>query len=72
MATASAASARTARGRVSGRALPPCRGGALRYIDNVGVAEFVALADRYADQGALYRPTEKLREMARNGQTFFA
>jgi len=59
-------------GLVYGIGFPPFHGGALRYIDNVGVAEFVALADRYADQGALYRPTEKLREMARNGQTFFA
>ena len=42
-----------------------------RYIDSVGVAEFVALADKYADLGALYQPTEKLREMAKNGQTFF-
>ena len=34
-------------------------------------AEFVALADKYADQGALYHPTAKLREMAKNGQSFF-
>ena len=40
-------------------------------IDSIGVAEFVALADKYADLGALYHPTEKLREMAKNGQTFF-
>jgi 3-hydroxyacyl-CoA dehydrogenase/enoyl-CoA hydratase/3-hydroxybutyryl-CoA epimerase/enoyl-CoA isomerase len=58
-------------GLVYGIGFPPFRGGALRYIDSLGVAEFVALADQYADLGPLYHPTEKLREMARNGQTFF-
>jgi len=58
-------------GLIYGIGFPPFRGGALRYIDSVGVAEFVALADKYADLGALYQPTEKLREMAKNGQTFF-
>ncbi len=58
-------------GLIYGIGFPPFRGGALRYIDSIGVAEFVALADRYADQGAMYQPTEKLREMAKNGQSFF-
>jgi 3-hydroxyacyl-CoA dehydrogenase/enoyl-CoA hydratase/3-hydroxybutyryl-CoA epimerase/enoyl-CoA isomerase len=58
-------------GLIYGIGFPPFRGGALRYVDNVGVAEFVALADKYADLGALYFPTEKLREMAKNGQKFF-
>ncbi|MBF7143346.1 MULTISPECIES: fatty acid oxidation complex subunit alpha FadB [Pseudomonas] len=58
-------------GLVYGIGFPPFRGGALRYIDAVGVAEFVAMADRYADLGPLYQPTEKLREMARTGQRFF-
>lgn len=58
-------------GLIYGIGFPPFRGGALRYIDSMGVAEFVALADRYAELGALYQPTEKLREMAKNGQSFF-
>ena len=58
-------------GLIYGIGFPPFRGGALRYIDSVGVAAFVALADKYADLGALYFPTEKLREMAKNGQKFF-
>ena len=44
---------------ILGMGFPPFRGGALRYIDTVGVAEFVALADKYAELGALYHPTEK-------------
>ncbi|MDP3845473.1 MAG: fatty acid oxidation complex subunit alpha FadB [Pseudomonas sp.] len=58
-------------GLIYGIGFPPFRGGALRYVDSIGVAEFVALADKYADLGALYFPTEKLREMAKNGQKFF-
>lgn len=58
-------------GLIYGIGFPPFRGGALRYIDTVGVAEFVALADKYADLGPLYTPTAKLREMAANGQKFF-
>ena len=58
-------------GLIYGIGFPPFRGGALRYIDSIGVAEFVALADKYADLGALYTPTAKLREMAANGQKFF-
>ncbi|MBF8781111.1 fatty acid oxidation complex subunit alpha FadB [Pseudomonas fulva] len=58
-------------GLVYGIGFPPFRGGALRYIDSIGVAEFVELADRYADLGPLYQPTEKLRAMARDGQRFF-
>ena len=58
-------------GLIYGIGFPPFRGGALRYIDSIGVAEFVALADKYADLGALYTPTDKLREMAAKGQKFF-
>ena len=58
-------------GLVYGIGFPPFRGGALRYIDTIGVAEFVAITDKYAEFGAMYAPTEKLREMAKNGQKFF-
>ncbi|MGV8604832.1 fatty acid oxidation complex subunit alpha FadB, partial [Pseudomonas aeruginosa] len=58
-------------GQIYGIGFPPFRGGALRYIDSLGVAQFVALADKYAELGALYHPTAKLREMAQNGQKFF-
>ena len=58
---------------VYGIGFPPFRGGALRYIDAMGVAEFVALADRLADGlGPLYAPTEKLRQMAQNNQRFYS
>lgn len=58
-------------GLIYGIGFPPFHGGALRYIDTLGVANFVALADRYAAQGPLYQPTAKLRDMAAAGQSFY-
>ena len=57
---------------VYGIGFPPFRGGALHYIQDMGVAEFVARADKYAELGELYKATDKLREMAANGEEFFA
>ncbi|WP_067518113.1 fatty acid oxidation complex subunit alpha FadB [Endozoicomonas ascidiicola] len=56
---------------IMGIGFPLFRGGALKYIDTMGVAEFVALADKYAEISPLYAPTDRLREMARNGETFY-
>ena len=61
---------------IYGVGFPPFRGGALHYIDDVGVDKFVARADELAasagPQSAMYQATEKLREMAAGGDTFFA
>ena len=60
---------------IYGIGFPPFRGGALHYIDDVGIDKFVARADELAAAAgplkAMYLPTEKLREMAANGDTFF-
>lgn len=56
---------------VFGVGFPPFRGGALRYIDTVGLANFVALADKYKDISPLYHVTDKMREMAANGESYF-
>ncbi|WP_069385135.1 fatty acid oxidation complex subunit alpha FadB [Halomonas caseinilytica] len=57
---------------IYGIGFPPFRGGALRYIDAMGLEAFVVQADELAAElGALYAPTEKLREMARNGERFY-
>ncbi|MCP5161756.1 MAG: fatty acid oxidation complex subunit alpha FadB [Hahellaceae bacterium] len=58
-------------GLIFGIGFPPFRGGALRYIDSIGLAEFCAMADKYADLGALYHPTAGMREMAAAGKKFF-
>lgn len=58
---------------IYGIGFPPFRGGALRYIDAMGVAEFVAVAERLSDElGALYAPTSRLKEMAANGEQFYS
>ncbi|MCA1769076.1 MAG: fatty acid oxidation complex subunit alpha FadB, partial [Halomonas sp.] len=57
---------------IYGIGFPPFRGGALRYIDAMGVDAFVKLADGLAEElGPLYAPTEKLREMAKAGEVFY-
>jgi 3-hydroxyacyl-CoA dehydrogenase / enoyl-CoA hydratase / 3-hydroxybutyryl-CoA epimerase / enoyl-CoA isomerase len=59
-------------GLILGIGFPPFRGGALRYIDQTGVAEFCVLADRYAALAPIYQPTENLRKMAAEQRKFFS
>lgn len=56
---------------IYGLGFPPFRGGPLRYIDTLGVAEFVAIADKYAQHGGLFKVTDKLRAMAADGTRFY-
>jgi len=56
---------------IYGIGFPPFRGGACRYLDQMGVANFVALADKYASFGKLYEPPKLLRDMASSGKKFF-
>ncbi len=60
---------------IYGIGFPPFRGGALHYVDDIGIANFVARADEVAKNAgslsAMYEPTEKLREMAASGGAFF-
>ncbi len=60
---------------IYGIGFPLFRGGVLHYIDDYGIDKFVARADEIAEAAgplrAMYQPTEKLREMAANGDAFF-
>ncbi|MCK0746361.1 fatty acid oxidation complex subunit alpha FadB [Chromohalobacter nigrandesensis] len=57
---------------IYGIGFPPFRGGALRYIDALGVDAFVAQAEALAEElGPLYRPTQRLRDMAAKGERFY-
>ncbi|WP_210397442.1 fatty acid oxidation complex subunit alpha FadB [Motiliproteus sediminis] len=58
-------------GLIYGIGFPPFRGGALRYVDAQGLAAFCDLADQFADLGKLYQPTEAMRAMASNNQSFY-
>jgi 3-hydroxyacyl-CoA dehydrogenase/enoyl-CoA hydratase/3-hydroxybutyryl-CoA epimerase/enoyl-CoA isomerase len=61
---------------IYGIGFPPFRGGALHYIDDIGIDKFVTRADELAAAAgplkAMYLPTDKLREMAAKGDAFFA
>ncbi|MCC5825976.1 fatty acid oxidation complex subunit alpha FadB [Alkalimonas sp.] len=58
-------------GLIYGLGFPPFRGGPLRYVDTIGLANFVSLADKYAHLGEIYQVTDKTRAMAADGQRFF-
>jgi 3-hydroxyacyl-CoA dehydrogenase/enoyl-CoA hydratase/3-hydroxybutyryl-CoA epimerase/enoyl-CoA isomerase len=56
---------------IYGIGFPPFRGGACRYLDQTGIAEFVALCDKYASLGKAYEAPKLLRDMAAGGKKFF-
>ncbi len=58
-------------GLIYGLGFPPFRGGAFRYVDSIGVAAFVEKTKHYSTYGKLYEPTEQLREMAQNNQSYY-
>lgn len=57
---------------VYGIGFPPFHGGVFRYLDTMGLDAYVALADRFAHLGEMYQVTDKLREMAANGERFYS
>jgi 3-hydroxyacyl-CoA dehydrogenase/enoyl-CoA hydratase/3-hydroxybutyryl-CoA epimerase/enoyl-CoA isomerase len=58
-------------GLVYGVGFPAFRGGALHHVDKIGLAKFCEFADKFKELGPLYHPTEKMREMAKTGATFY-
>lgn len=56
---------------IYGIGFPPFRGGAFRYLDQVGLANFVATADKYADLGAIYQVSDLTRQWAEQGRKFY-
>ncbi|KAF7785460.1 3-hydroxyacyl-CoA dehydrogenase / enoyl-CoA hydratase / 3-hydroxybutyryl-CoA epimerase / enoyl-CoA isomerase [Pseudoalteromonas rubra] len=56
---------------IYGIGFPPFRGGAFRYLDQLGLAEFVKIADKYAQLGEIYQVSEQTREWAAAGKVFY-
>ncbi|MEW5248498.1 fatty acid oxidation complex subunit alpha FadB [Microbulbifer discodermiae] len=56
---------------IYGIGFPPFRGGIFAWLDSIGLDEFLRMADKYAELGELYRPTERMREMAASGKTYY-
>jgi 3-hydroxyacyl-CoA dehydrogenase / enoyl-CoA hydratase / 3-hydroxybutyryl-CoA epimerase len=51
---------------------PPYLGGTLSFVDTIGIKAFVAEADRLASlYGERFKPTQKLREMAKQNKGFY-
>ena len=55
-----------------GLGFPPFKGGIFRFIETMGLANFVALADKYADLGPVYQISDGVREMAASNKSYFA
>ena len=59
-------------GSILGFGFAPFTGGTLSYIDGMGATAFVALCDRLAARhGPRFAPPTLLRDMAKNGETFY-
>jgi len=58
-------------GLILGLGFPKFRGGALRYIDLIGLKEFQAKVEQYASLGALYQTTENFIARANENRTFY-
>ncbi|WP_394173660.1 fatty acid oxidation complex subunit alpha FadB [Thalassotalea litorea] len=59
-------------GMIYGLGFPPFRGGPIRYLETLGLNEFIAMADQYAHLGEYYQVTDGLREMAASGKSYFS
>ena len=58
-------------GLIYGIGFPPFLGGAMNYMDQMGMQAFCDMADKYKDLGLMYAPTDAMREMAANGGKYF-
>ena len=56
---------------IYGLGFPSFRGGICRWMDEIGLAEICALGDQYSHISPLYEPTDRMRAMAANGETFY-
>ena len=58
-------------GLILGIGFPTFRGGALRYIDSIGVKAFCDIADKYTELGDAYKPTDQMQTKAAAGEKYY-
>jgi 3-hydroxyacyl-CoA dehydrogenase/enoyl-CoA hydratase/3-hydroxybutyryl-CoA epimerase/enoyl-CoA isomerase len=58
-------------GLIYGVGFPPFRGGAIRYLETLGLNSYIAMADKYAHLGEIYQVTDGMREMAKSDKSYF-
>ncbi|MDW6002434.1 fatty acid oxidation complex subunit alpha FadB [Vibrio mangrovi] len=56
---------------VYGLGFPPFRGGVCRYLDTIGIPQYIQTAQSYQSLGELYRVPKSLEEMAREEKVFY-
>ncbi|OED86717.1 fatty acid oxidation complex subunit alpha FadB [Vibrio breoganii] len=57
---------------VYGLGFPPFRGGVFRYLDSLGIKNYLALCEQYQSLGPLYKAPQLLHSMANSGDSFYA
>ncbi|MEZ9489623.1 fatty acid oxidation complex subunit alpha FadB [Vibrio breoganii] len=57
---------------VYGLGFPPFRGGVFRYLDSLGINNYLALCEQYQSLGPLYKAPQLLHSMANSGDSFYA
>ncbi|MEW6981079.1 fatty acid oxidation complex subunit alpha FadB [Colwelliaceae bacterium 6471] len=58
-------------GLIYGLGFPPFRGGPIRYLETLGLDNFIAMADKYRNLGEIYHVTDGMREMAQAKKSYF-
>jgi 3-hydroxyacyl-CoA dehydrogenase / enoyl-CoA hydratase / 3-hydroxybutyryl-CoA epimerase / enoyl-CoA isomerase len=58
-------------GLIYGLGFPPFRGGPIRYLETVGLTNFIEMADKFAHLGEIYQVTDGMRDMAASGKSYF-
>ena len=56
---------------IYGLGFPPFRGGVFRYLDSIGINEYVTMAEQHKALGPLYQVPQMLIDMAENGERFY-
>lgn len=59
-------------GLIYGLGFPPFRGGPIRYLEMLGLDNFIAMADKYQHLGEIYQVTDGMRAMAAAGNSYYS